>query len=231
MLAALPAAFAKPGPGADAFVAYAGSLRAAYAERLERMGAETVAAHTSHLSACDREGNFVALTQTLLSTFGSRVVLPKTGVLMNNGVNWFDPRPGRPNSTAPGKKPLTNMCPLVARRGDVGWFAVGASGGRKILPAVLQMTSFLVDHGLDLETAAHQPRIDVSDPDTVTLDPRLPAATADALAAKFPTRIYEHVAYPGGYACPSAVLRADGRSEGVGDALSPWSGAVTEDAA
>ena len=228
-LGQLPDSFAKPGPGADAFVAYAGALRAAYAERLERMGAETVAAHTTHHNAVDRDGNMVALTQTLLSSFGSRVVLPETGVLMNNGVYWFDPRPGRPNSMAPGKKPLTNMCPVVARRGNAGWFAVGASGGRRILPAVLQMTSFLVDHGLDLETAAHHPRIDVSDPDTVTYDPRLAPGVRDALAAKFPTHGYEHVAFPGGYASPSAVLRDGAGACGIGDAMSPWSGAVAED--
>ena len=197
------------------------------------MGEGRVAAEcTTHLSVIDRDGNMVALTQTLLSSFGSRVVLPRTGVLMNNGVYWFDPRPGRPNSMAPGKRPLTNMCPLVARgRDGAGWFAVGASGGRRILPAVMQMTSFLADHGLDLEAAAHHPRLDVSDSDLVTLDPRLPAVSRDAVAARFPTRLYEHVAFPGGYASPSAVLRDGKGACGIGDALSPWSGAAAEDEA
>ena len=75
----------------------------------------------------------VAHTQTLLSVFGSRVVLPTTGVLMNNGMMWFDPRPESPNYFAPAKRPLTNMCPLIARRGEHGWFSIGASGGRKIM--------------------------------------------------------------------------------------------------
>ena len=56
-----------------------------------------------------------------------------TGILMNNGVMWFDPRPGRPNSMAPGKRALTNMCPVVALRDGRAWFGVGASGGRRIL--------------------------------------------------------------------------------------------------
>ena len=52
----------------------------------------------------------VAVTTTLMSSFGSRVVMPESGVLMNNGMMWFDPRPGAPNAIAPGKRPLCNMC-------------------------------------------------------------------------------------------------------------------------
>ena len=69
---------------------------------------------TTHLTACDRDGMMVAMTTTLLSSMGSRVVLPRSGVLMNNGVMWFDPTPGAPNAMAPGKRPLTNMCPVIA---------------------------------------------------------------------------------------------------------------------
>jgi gamma-glutamyltranspeptidase/glutathione hydrolase len=107
--------------------------------------------------------------------FGSKVVLPATGILMNNGIMWFDPRPGRPNSLAPNKRPLTNMCPLIARRSDgKPWFAIGASGGRRIFPAVFQISSFLIDHDMTLEDAFHQPRIDASGGDAVGVDPRLP---------------------------------------------------------
>jgi gamma-glutamyltranspeptidase/glutathione hydrolase len=222
------------GPHADAFVAYAGALRQAYAERLATMG-ETAdhraPSTTTHLNVVDREGNMVALTQTLLSVFGSKVVLPSTGILMNNGIMWFDPRPGTPNSLAPGKRPLTNMCPVIALRRERPWFALGASGGRKILPAVMQIASFLVDHGLDLDEAFHQPRIDASEADYVAVDPRLPAAVRKALSKAFPTRENELVVYPTQYACPSAVLRDAGRREnqGITDVMSPWSGAVAED--
>ena len=150
---------------------------------------------------------------------------------MNNGIMWFDPRPGSPNSLAPGKRPLTNMCPLIVHRNGQPWFAIGASGGRKIFPAVFQISSFLIDHGMTLEDAFHQPRIDASGGDTVGVDPRLPEAIRKALAGKFPVNPSELVVYPTNFACPSAVFNdpVSGEHFGITDVMSPWSGAVAED--
>ena len=77
------------------------------------LGAEHLApACTTHFSVVDRDGNMAAVTQTLLSTFGSKFVTPQTGITMNNGIMWFDPTPGVPNSLAPGKRCLTNYTPV-----------------------------------------------------------------------------------------------------------------------
>src|SRR6516225_7639632 len=138
-------------PDTAYFEAVIDALRQAYAERLETMGDVEAGSttSTSHITAVDQQGGIAALTTTLLSSFGSRYVLPATGMLMNNGVMWFDPQPGRPNSIGPGKRALTNMCPVVAARERRPWFGVGASGGRRILGAVLQLASFIVDFGMD----------------------------------------------------------------------------------
>ena len=222
-------------PDADAFLAYAKVLREAFAVRLSTMGDITEQgdsrdpACTTHFNVVDSEGNMVAHTQTLLSVFGSKVVLPETGILMNNGIMWFDPRPGTPNSLAPNKRALTNMCPVIAHKDGKAWFAVGASGGRKIFPAVLQLTSFMIDHGMSLEDAIHHPRIDASGGDTVGVDPRMPDAIIQKLKAAFPVNLTELVVYPTNFACPSSVYQAsDGEHFGVGDVMSPWSGAVAE---
>lgn len=230
--------FEPGGPRADAFVAYADVLREAYAQRLKAMGESAdpgadggAATSTTHLNVVDRDGNMVALTQTLLSVFGSKVILPATGILMNNGIMWFDPRQGGPNSLGPSRRPLTNMCPAIACRGGRPWFALGASGGRKIFPAVLQIASFLVDHGMNLEDAFHQPRIDASGGELVSIDPRLPEAVKRALAEKFPLQPADLLTYPTNFACPSAVLddASTGERFGMSDVMSPWSGAVAED--
>ena len=96
---------------------------------------------------------------------------------------------------------------------------------------MLQISSFLADHGLSLEEAFHHPRIDASEAEYVSLDPRLPETVRKALAKQFPTRLNELVVYPTNYACPSAVLRDTKRREnfGITDVMSPWSGAVSED--
>jgi gamma-glutamyltranspeptidase/glutathione hydrolase len=219
-------------PDASAYVAYAQTLREVYADRLQSMGDDQPEACTTHFNVGDRDGNLVAVTQTLLSVFGSRYVLPNTGILMNNGVMWFDPRPGSPNYLGPGKRPLTNMCPVIVRRPGGGGFAIGASGGRKIMPAVMQLTSFLLDHGMTLEDAFHQPRIDASGGEFVGADPRLPEEVRAALAAKFPVTETELVVYPTNFACPSSVLHdaASGERFAMTDVLSPWSGAAAEGA-
>ncbi len=72
---------------------------------------------TTHIGVVDRQRNMVSLTHTAVSLFGSRVVVPGTGILLSNGMMWFDPEPGKPNSVGPGKRALVNMVPALAFRG------------------------------------------------------------------------------------------------------------------
>ena len=218
-------------PDAAWYVALARSLKSAYAQRLTLLGdAEPQAAEscTTHITACDADGTTIAITTTLLSSMGSRVVLPATGILMNNGVMWFDPSPGKPNSIGPGKRPLTNMFPVILREGAAPFIAAGASGGRRIMAAVLQMMTFVADFGMTPEAAAHQPRIDVSGPDRVTADQRLAPDILRALQADGPVEIVEHGVLPLNFACPNLIRLADGTRTGIGDAASPWPAAVAQ---
>ena len=219
-------------PDADWFVALGRAMKQAYQERLKGLGeADPLAAETctTHLTVCDQDGTMVAMTTTLLSSMGSRVVLPTSGILMNNGVMWFDPRPNQPNSIAGGKRPLTNMSPVILRDGDRPWLAAGASGGRRILASVTQLLAFVTDFGMKLEDAAHHPRIDVSDPEHVSADRRLPQEIIGALTADGPTEVVEHAVMPINFACPNAiVMEQDGTRKGISDAASPWSAALAQ---
>ncbi len=219
-------------PDAAWYAALAAAMKAAYEARLAGMGeTEPRAAEscTTHLTVRDAEGTMVAMTTTLLSSMGSRVVLPGTGVLMNNGVMWFDPRPGQPNSIAPGKRPLTNMCPIVVAKDGAPELAAGASGGRRILASIAQMLAFVADFAMTPEQAAHTPRIDVSGTDTVTADLRLAPDVLAALAAQGPVELVEPAVSPVNFANPNVIARlADGRWMGISDAYSPWSAALAQ---
>ncbi len=218
-------------PDTAYFEAVIGVLRQAYAERLETMGDVEAGSPTSttHITAADRQGGIAALTTTLLSSFGSRYVLPGTGILVNNGVMWFDPQPGRPNSIGPGKRALTNMCPVVVARDGRPWFGVGASGGRRILGAVLQMASFVVDFGMNPQAAAHHPRVDVNGGERIGIDCRLPIEIIERFSAEPGASLIEHTVFPSRFACPNLVLCGeDGINHGISDVMSPWSAAVAE---
>lgn len=79
---------------------------------------------------------------------------------------------------------------------------------------------------MDTERTAHQPRIDVSGPDSTSADQRLPAATIAALEAAGPTLLAEHAVLPINYACPNFIRVDRDGAEGSSDAASPWSAAV-----
>jgi len=114
---------------------------------------------TTHVGVVDRARNMVALTHTAVSLFGARVVVPDTGILLNNGMIWFDPEPGRPNSIASGKRALVNMTPVLAFRRGRPYLTLGAPGGRKIVSAVPQVLATLVDTGCSLQAAVEAPRL------------------------------------------------------------------------
>lgn len=218
-------------PDADAAVAYAKSIRNAYQKRLTTMGqaAKPAGDCTSHISVVDAAGNMVSLTNTLLSRFGSKITLPHTGFLMNNGMMWFDPRPGHPNSIAAAAQPLANMCPLLLRKSNRPALAIGAAGGRQIFPALTQILSYIIDYNMPLEDAFHYPRLDASS-SIIKLDQRAPDRTAAAIAKHFPLEIVDNALYPVNFAIPSAVMRTeDGLNIGQAHPYNPWAHVAAAD--
>ena len=126
---------------------------------------------TTHLCVYDKFSNAVSLTNTLMGGFGSGIIPKSTGVIMNNGMMWFDPLPARVNSVMPGKFPLNNMSPgLVLDKKGVK-LALGAAGGRKITNCVSQLIIKMLDSDISAQEAVDSPRVDCSNPKTL-LDSR-----------------------------------------------------------
>jgi gamma-glutamyltranspeptidase/glutathione hydrolase len=218
----------KPSPDSHAFTAKA--LIEAYRKRFETMGHSGDVGDrscTTNISVVDHHGNMVIMTTTLLSRFGSRYVAPTSGILLNNGINWFDPRPDRPNSISAGKKPLSNMCPMIATKQGRPVFGLGASGGRKILPAVFQLASYINDFDMKLDTALDEPRFDVSGINKIVFDPRFDMKVQKSLKKVSSAEPWFPSAFPSMYAVPSGVqiLQKD-TLIGAAHTHSPLSGAV-----
>ena len=220
-------------PGVDAYRAYAESLLETYAWRLSNLGegAPKKETNTSHICAVDKEGNVVSLTQTIMSGFGARIMLPGSGVLMNNGMMWFDPRAGGANSVEGGRHPLCNMCPAIVEGADGSMTALGACGGRKIFPAVFQLTSFLVDYGMSVDEAVHQARLDNSGTDMITLMDSMSEDVIAALNEEFATtRLRPYGVSPNHFALPQVARRMpDGHCEGGCFVPSPHAAVASAD--
>jgi gamma-glutamyltranspeptidase/glutathione hydrolase len=129
---------------------------------------EPFARHTTHLSTADAEGNWVALTTTINTHFGSKVVIPGTGVVLNNEMDDFSAQPGatnyfglvggEANAIAPGKRPLSSMTPTLVLKNGKPILSVGAAGGPTIITQTLNIIVDVLDLGMDAQTAIDQPR-------------------------------------------------------------------------
>jgi gamma-glutamyltranspeptidase/glutathione hydrolase len=125
--------------------------------------------HTTHFSVADAEGNWVACTATVNTSFGSKVVIPGTGVVMNNEMDDFSVQHGvknyfgligdHANAVAPGKRPLSSMSPTIVLKDGQPVIALGAAGGPKIISQVVLELVCLLDLGMSPQEAVARPRI------------------------------------------------------------------------
>lgn len=140
-------------------------------------------ANTTHLTVADSDGHIVSATQTINSLFGARYMVPGTGMIPNNYLYVFNPRPGLANSLAPGKRVTSSMAPLIVFKDGQPRFALGLPGGLRIFPSALQAVINLIDHGMDLQSAVEAPRV-WTQGFGLELEPRFSDAVADALRAR-----------------------------------------------
>jgi gamma-glutamyltranspeptidase/glutathione hydrolase len=165
--------------GAESLHRIAIAIRAAFGERLTSMADMP---NTTHVNAVDRDRTCVALTATLGGGFGSGVMIKGTGIVITNGTYWFDPRPGRPNSIAPGKRVLWAGAPTIVLRGGDPFLVCGAPGGRKIMSAVMQTIVNAVDYDDGPQDATSRPRVH-DEGEKLQVDSRIPEDVRTELAA------------------------------------------------
>ncbi|WP_245513167.1 gamma-glutamyltransferase [Enterovirga rhinocerotis] len=116
-------------------------------------------ANTTHVTIADAEGNLVTSTQTINSLFGSRVMVPGTGVICNNYMSLFDPHPGFALSLQPGKRITSGITALIGKRDGKPIFALGLPGAHRIPASAMQAVLNLVDHGMSVQEAVEAPRV------------------------------------------------------------------------
>lgn len=147
--------------------------------------------NTTHFSVVDAEGNVVTCTSTVEAAWGSGILVPGYGFLLNNELTDFNrvPRagPGDPgaNDVRPGMRPRSSMAPTLVFQGRRWWLAYGSPGGPTIISSVLETTEELLDDGLSGDAAVRLPRYAVLDGAGHTLVERsMPQPLLDALRAR-----------------------------------------------
>jgi gamma-glutamyltranspeptidase/glutathione hydrolase len=162
-------------------------------------GDEHRPSHTTHFSVVDKWGNVVSYTTTIEATWGTGIMVPGYGFLLNNELTDFNftptanPATGNPgaNDVAPNKRPRSSMTPTIMFKGREPVAAYGSPGGATIINSVLNVTLNLVDHGMSIQQAINAPRLSVTSPaGTIScegveafMQPKFSIAAQDALRA------------------------------------------------
>jgi gamma-glutamyltranspeptidase/glutathione hydrolase len=154
-------------------------------------GGSDTGASTTHLAAMDASGLAVNVTQSLGNGFGSGIVVPGTGICLNNALHWTSTDPDHPNVVEPGKRHEWPVAPIHLFRGGKLWGTVGTPGSYGILVTTVQVLANLIDFGLNVQDAIGAPRfrwldeaIDPLPAETLRIESRAPEATRRALAAR-----------------------------------------------
>ncbi len=181
---------------------YAASLRTAIGDNATpaadiRPGkaADYEGKNTTHFSIIDRDGNAVSNTYTLNFSYGLGLVADGTGVLLNNELDDFTAKPGAANAyglvgfnanlPGPGRRPLSSMAPTIVLKDGKPFLVTGSPGGSRIITAVLQIISNVIDFKMPIAQAVSAPRLHQQwQPEDVFVEPGFDPALLAALQAR-----------------------------------------------
>jgi gamma-glutamyltranspeptidase / glutathione hydrolase len=174
--------------------------------------------HTTHIATADAEGNWVAITATVNTNFGAKVIVPGTGVILNNQMDDFAAQPDAPNifglvggeanSIRPGKRPLSSMSPTLVTRKGKPVMTLGAAGGPTIITQVVQVLVNHLELSIPLQHAVAAPRIHHQwRPDALFVEKTMPESISQSL-----TENGHSLRELGGYGSTQAIaLDSEGR--------------------
>ena len=167
----------------DAIARMRAEAAAARSSRTSDRGEVHPPQHTTALATGDAEGNLVCLTQSLGAKFGSGLVVPGTGIVLNNLLEWGDRDPASPNHLSGGRPLSLPLAPTIVTRGGEPSLALGTPGSYTISQAQAQVLVGMLAGGLDVQSAIEAPRLHAHDGDLVKIESRAQPAVVEALRA------------------------------------------------
>jgi gamma-glutamyltranspeptidase/glutathione hydrolase len=183
--------------------------------------------NTTHYSVVDKAGNAVAVTYTINSYFGAKVIAGDTGFFLNDEMDDFTAKPGvanmvglvqgAANAIQPGKRPLSSMSPTIVLRDGKVFMVVGSPGGPRIITTALETISNVVDHGMTISEAVNAPRIHHQWlPDTIYAEPYALSADTARLLGEMGYKITEQAPWGAAEAILVGPEAASGAATAIG---------------
>jgi gamma-glutamyltranspeptidase / glutathione hydrolase len=194
--------------------------------------------NTTHYSIVDKAGNAVAVTYTINSFFGAKIIAGDTGFFLNNEMDDFTAKPGvtnmfglvqgAANAIRPSKRPLSSMSPTIVLRDGKIFMVVGSPGGPRIITTVLETISNVVDYGMTVSEAVNAPRIHHQWlPDTIYAEPFALSADTAHLLGEMGYKITEQAPWGAAEAILVGPPSASGTGAPLGGDDSTHGGGVT----
>ena len=140
--------------------------------------------NTVYVIAVDQYGNVVSLIQSLFATFGSGLVVPGTGIVLQNRGSLFTFEEGHPNLFAPRRRPFHTLCPVIVLSNERPWLAVGTPGGDGQTHTIVQVLNNIQLFGMTPQEAIDAPRLRRLGDGSLAIEDRVPQEVRDALEAR-----------------------------------------------
>lgn len=130
--------------------------------------------NTTHFTVADGDGNLVSWTSTIEQLFGTGIMVPDYGFMLNNELTDFDAVPGGPNEVQPLKRPLSSTSPTIVFKDGEPFFTVGSPGGTTIITTVAEVILNVIEFGMDPAEAIAEPRLYANAAPPVIPEERVP---------------------------------------------------------